>query len=628
MTLANGFRLGDWDVLPLEGRLRRDGETRRLRPRAMDVLCRLAEAGGDVVERDTLLTDVWGRTAVTDEPLTATVGELRRVLGDRRGAVRYIETIPKRGYRLLETVAPLEPAVEASDSAAASAPTAATRVRQPLRSVPWVLAGVLLLAVIVYWAGRSGEPTADAVVPTSLAVLPFTDLTAAGDQAWFADGMAEEVLNLLAKIPALRVASRTSSFSFRDANVPIGEIARQLRVSHVLEGSVRRSGDRVRITAQLISAEDGYHLWSDAYDRELDDLFAIQDDIAAKIVNALQVRMLDDLPEVAATDPAAYTQFLQANYLALQGSRESLAEATGLYLESLEIDATYAPAWSNLAGTYANQAAAGFLDYDGGYAKSREAALEAIATDPAYAAGYGQLAWVALWHDGDMNAAARHLETALTLAPRDAALLGHAAVLVMALGRVGDALALHEYSVARSPVDPVAQYNLALSHKYADDLQAAAAGFRKVLQLSPDYTAARYHLGETLLLDGRAQEALDAWSEDGDDAYRLKGLALAHHSLGNAEAAAQALDELTARFGAQWPSEVAHVHAWRGDIDAAFEWLDREYAAYGAGGWGEWKLQPLYANLHDDPRWQAFLERVGATDEQLARVEFEIPIPE
>ncbi|MDZ7645559.1 MAG: winged helix-turn-helix domain-containing protein [Woeseiaceae bacterium] len=628
MALRDGFRLGDWEVLPLEGRLQRDGESRRLRPRAMDVLCRLAEAGGDVVERDTLLSDVWGRTAVTDEPLTATVGELRRALGDRRDAVRYVETIPKRGYRLLEPAVPLNrrPAdVEAPGTP--PEPAAPARVRPRLGPAPAVVAILLAVAIAAFWLGRQGEP-GGTEPPRSVAVLPFTDLTPAGDQAWFGDGMAEEVLSLLARIPSLRVASRTSSFSFRDAALPVGEIARALRVSHVLEGSVRQAGDSVRVTAQLVSARDGYNLWAATYDRNMDDLFAIQEDIALQIVDALRISLSREIPARISTTPGAYTLYLQANYLAKQGSADSLLQATSLYLEALDLDADFAPAWSELAAAYANQAAAGYLAYDEGYEKSREAARQAIAAEPRHAPGHERLGWIALWYDGDMRAAARHFRTALDIAPYDPELLGSAAVLVMALGRIDDAIALHEYSFARSPVDPVAAHNLALSYKYAGRLEDAETTFRKVLQLSASYTAARYHLGETLLLMGRIDEALAIWQTEPDEAYRMKGLALAHYSLGNEAEAGRALAELTERFGTQWPSEIAHVHAWRNEPDAAFDWLDREYDTYGAGGWGEWKLQPLYANLHDDPRWQSFLERVNATDDILAAIDFEVDLPD
>jgi len=549
------------------------------------------------------------------------------VLGDRRGAARYIETIPKRGYRLLEPVVPLAPSQRAAPEAGAIEPAVAKPARTRLGA--FVLAFVAVVVIALAWFALRDRPASvPSTEATSLAVLPFTDLTPAGDRAWFADGMAEEVLNLMARVPSLRVAARTSSFSFRDSQVPVSEIANALNVTHVLEGSVRQSDDRLRVSVQLVNAADGFQLWTETYDSDLDDLFAIQDDIAAEIVSALQLRLLGGPPEVIVTQPEAYTLYLRANYLVRELNEANLREATDLYLRSLDIDPGYAPSWAELSATYANRAASGYTGYDDGYSKAREAAQQAIEADRSYARGYERLAWVALWYDGDMRSAARHLQTALALSPASPIVIGTAAVLEMALGRVDRAIRLHEYSAARSPLDPVEMYNLGLSYKYADRLDEAEAAFRRVLELSSNYTGSRYHLGETLLLAGRTREALETWESVPDDAYRIKGRALAYFTLGRHEAADEALAELTRRFGAQWPSEVAHVHAWRGELDAAFDWLEREYETYGAGGWGEWKLQPLYANLHDDPRWQAFLERVGATDEALAAIDFRVSLPD
>jgi len=458
----------------------------------------------------------------------------------------------------------------------------------------------------------------------TIAVLPFVDMTAAQDQAWFADGIAEEILNLLVRVSSLRVASRTSSFTFRDSALAIEEIARQLHVSHVIEGSVRRAGGRVRVTAQLISADSGFHVWSATYDRRIDDVFAIQDDIAAQIVAALQVETAGELPVATVADASAYALFLQARYQAERGSQRALVQATELYRQSLAIDPDYAPAWSELAAAYINQASSGFLDYHQGYEQAQAAALKSIETDPRHAQGYDQLAWIAFWYEASLPAALDYAHRAMAIDPASPKRFDALALLLTAVGRQGDAITLHEHIAARSPVDPLAIHNLALAYLYNDQLEDAARGFRKVVQLSPDYAGARYHLGETLLLMGRAEEAAQAWAAESDEAYRLKGEALAAFTLGDTARADAALASLTEEWGEQWPSEIAHVHAWRGELDQAFLWLEKEYRTYGAGGWGEWKLQRLYDNLRDDPRWQAFLRRVGVADEQLAALAREL----
>ena len=498
------------------------------------------------------------------------------------------------------------------------------------RTMDRAIIAVLSLAVLFFAAERflwnAGTGTT-ASTTKSIAVLPFQDMTAAQDQAYFADGLAEELLNLLAQNPALRVAARTSSFSFRDAALPIGEIGRQLGVEHVLEGSVRRDGDRVRVTAQLIATDSGFHVWSQTYDERFSDIFSIQDRMSAQIATALQATVLGEPLHVRKTDPQAYELFLQAKYHAVKGSGQDMQEATDLYLRAVAIDPDYAPGWSELAAVYINQASNGFIDYDDGYRQAREAAQRSVRIDPQHAHGYDQLAWVAFWYEADTGAAIGYLRKALAIAPNDPDLLGGAAVLVQALGRPDDAIRLHEYSVIRSPVDATAVYNLGLAYKYAGRYAAAERSFRRVLQLSPDYASARYHLGETLLLTGQARAALDAWKEESDDAYRVKGMALGLYTLGDQARADAALRELIDNWGERWPSEVAHVYAWRGERDPAFAWLEREYATYGAGGWGEWKLQPLYRNLHGDPRWQAYLERAGASEAQLSRYRLEVAIP-
>jgi adenylate cyclase len=432
---------------------------------------------------------------------------------------------------------------------------------------------------------------------------------------------------VLARNASLRVAARTSSFRFRGANLPIREIADQLGVEHVLEGNVRRDGDRVRVTAQLIEADTEFHVWSQTYDEPFDDIFSIQDRMATQIADALQATVLGEPVHVRQTDPQAYTLFLQARYLASRGSPRDLRESTDLYQQGLAIDPDYAPAWSALASVYMNRTADGALPFDEGYNLAREAALRAVTADPGHAQGYGALAWIAFWYDADIGAAIGYVNMAFEVGPTEASQAGIIGVLLQALGRNDEAIALAEYTVARSPVDGVAAYNLALAYKYAHRLEDAERGFRRVLQLSPDYAGASYHLGETLLLAGRPEEAIETWEEEADDAYRTKGLALGYYALNETARADAALTALIDGWGEQWPSEIAHVYAWRGERDAAFEWLEREYAATGAAGWGEWKLQPLYDNLRDDPRWQAFLERVGVSDAQLAQYRLEIELP-
>ena len=465
------------------------------------------------------------------------------------------------------------------------------------------------------------------VQQNTIAVLPFLDLSSAGDQEYFSDGIAEELLNLLAQVPRLRVAARTSSWSFKGKDTPVAEIGKTLNVAHVLEGSVRTSGDRMRITAQLISAADGFHLWSEAYDVPAGDIFEVQDRISASIVDALTIEVLGDMPKSEQTEPAAHTLFLEGRYLERQGSPESMARATDLFEQSLALDEGYVSARVALAVALINQTLGGLRPWDEGHELARSQLLRALEYDPENGGAHAQLAWIAQFYDGDLAAAAAFVERALELAPGDPTLIGNASVLLGALGRLEEAIALQEYSVEQTPVDPRAHFNLGLAYYFMRRLDDAEASIRKVLILSPDYSSARYRLGTILLFKGDAEAALEAFEDEDDEAFRVKGRALATHALGRPEESDAALRELIDRWGQQWPSEVAQVHAFRGEQDEAFEWLERDYEVAGAAGWGEWRSMLLYDNLRDDPRWHQFLERVGVSDEQLRKISLDLKLP-
>ncbi|MBW2472604.1 MAG: hypothetical protein JRE18_11045, partial [Deltaproteobacteria bacterium] len=296
------------------------------------------------------------------------------------------------------------------------------------RRLNYAIIGLLVIAVAVLTVTHSvfDQPSEPARPPqNSIAVLPFANLSPDPDQAYFSDGLAEELLNLLAKIPELRVTSRTSAFSFRDAGLDVPTVAARLNVAHVLEGSVRRSGDTVRITAQLIDARRDVHLWSEVYDRPLTDIFAVQDEIAAAVVTALEVQLLHGAPKVSATDPEAYALFLQARHAYRQGSPDSFLTSERLLQRSLAIEPDYAPAWEALSTVYSYQVITGLLPYADGRANALRAAERALDIEPGYAPAHGHLGWDAMTNERDYVAAAAHFRRARSLAPRNAAVLGN-----------------------------------------------------------------------------------------------------------------------------------------------------------------------------------------------------------
>ncbi len=461
----------------------------------------------------------------------------------------------------------------------------------------------------------------------SIAVLPFVNMSPDRDQEYFSDGISEELLNQLAKIHELRVIARTSSFSFKGQNVDIAEIAKRLDVAHVLEGSVRRSGKKIRITAQLIRAADSSHLWSETYDRELDDIFAVQDEIAGAVVAQLKVKLLSPAPKTRTADPRAYALFLQARALGREFTAEGYTAAIDLYRKALAIDPDYAAAWVGLTSIYINQAVDGVRPTDECYRLAREAVTKALALDPDDAEAYARLSRIELDYDGNLAGAAEHMARALELAPDDSGILTNAATLARSLGHLETAIAIGETAAARDPVGTSAHANLGRGYLYAGQPDPAIANLRKALALSPGYLSARYYVGMALLLKNEPQAALaEIQLEPEQGPWRLIGLSIVWNALGKKTESDAALAELIRKYGRDSAFNIAYVMASRGETDRAFEWLEKA-VAYHDTGLADILAEPRFASLHDDPRWPPFLRKLGKAPEQLANIRFDVKLP-
>jgi len=501
------------------------------------------------------------------------------------------------------------------------------------RKLDFAIIGVLAIAVVLLVADRFvlhhglNEESAIPIAEHSIAVLPFVNMSSDKEQEYFSDGIAEELLNLLAKIPQLQVTARTSSFAFKGKETGIPEIARALHVAHVLEGSVRKSGNSVRITAQLIRAGTDTHLWSQTYDRKLDDIFAIQDEIAADVVKQLKVRLLGAAPTVRATNPDAYSLYLQAVQLGLQSTATAYQQSNALYRQVLSIDPQYAPAWNELARNFFNGTTLGQLSNKEGFAQAREATLKALAIDPDYAPGHARLGRIALEGDNDLAAAARHLQRALTLDPSDLDVLRNSAVLLGCLGRLNEALVLDGAVARRDPVNVTTHFNFAVHQRLAHRFDEAIESFRTVLNLAPGHGVAHAELGKTLLLKGDAHGALAEMEQETIEVYKSIGLPLVYHALGrNAESDA-ALAALIAKYEKDRPATIASVYAFRGETDQAFVWLSHA-VEYGDPDLSDVATENLLDKIHGDSRWDVFLRKVGYAPEQLAKIAFKLSLPQ
>ncbi len=499
------------------------------------------------------------------------------------------------------------------------------------RKLDFAIIGVLTVAVVLLLTDRFvlrhgvNETTAVAIAENSIAVLPFVNMSEEKANEYFSDGISEELLNLLAKIPQLKVAARTSSFSFKGKGVEIPEIARQLRVANVLEGSVRRSGDQLRITAQLVRAAEGYHLWSETYDRKMDEIFKIQDEIAGEVVKELKVKLLGAAPKVRTTDPKAYALFLQGRELGRQQTAEAFVKSDALFRQVLEIDPRYAPAWDELARNFRNKYGMGLLSSQEGYARAREAAEKALAIDPEYAPAPAQLGTIAMY-ENDLAGAARHFQRALALDRTDLDVLRSTTAFLQSLGRLDEALALHEAVVRRDPVNVTALYNLGYFQRQARRCDAAIASLRTVLSLSPGRGGAHYQLETALVEKGDAAAALAEIEQEKNEVLRMVGLPLAYCALGRKADADAALHALIAKYEKDWSYNIAYVYAFCGQSDKAFEWLDKA-VAYQDAGLSEIVPQTLFAKIHSDPRWLPFLRKLGKAPEQLAQIKFKVTLP-
>ena len=454
-------------------------------------------------------------------------------------------------------------------------------------------------------------PEKDAPGEKSIAVLPFVNMSDDGANEYFSDGLSEELLNLLAKIPELKVAARTSSFQFKGQTGDIDTIAKQLKVANVLEGSVRKAGNQVRITAQLIKADDGYHLWSETYDRTLENIFAVQDEIAAAVVEALKITLLGAAAPVSKqANPEAYALFLQGRYWYNLASKENADKSVDAYQRAIDIDPDYAPAWAGLAISTVYRAGQGWVELDAGVRKARMAAERAVALDPELALGWVSMAKVHGDYKWNWTAANEYMQKALALEPNASDVQYAAGRLAGTLGQLDEAVALYRQAHATDPLNQRAIDAVASILEVAGHLQEAEEVERHLYALNPDYAGIHTTISWILLRQGKAEEALAEVEKETDEFWGglLKHLSL--YSLGrHAEADAEFADfiEKFHDFGAY---QIAESYGWRNQHDEAFKWLNIAFDQRDPGMASLLKDHTL-RNLQHDPRWEVLLEKMG-----------------
>jgi serine/threonine protein kinase/thioredoxin-like negative regulator of GroEL len=493
-------------------------------------------------------------------------------------------------------------------------PSSWSNVQIRRKSLIAALTVVAVLAIATgVWVTKSRTRSAPSKVSAgtaSIAVMPFVNMSSDKEQEYFSDGLSEELLNHLVRIPGLRVAARTSSFQFKGKNEDLRTVAEKLNVNSILEGSVRKEGKKVRITAQLINASDGFHMWSETYDRDLDDVFAVQEDIARAVANTLRVKLLGATTvalSVGTYNPEAYNAYLQGRYFFERRDRKSLEKALGYYEQAITLDSRYALAWAQIALLRANQADRGYLPIKEGYEKARTAAEKALALDPNLADANLAFAWIKATYDWDWAAADASYQRALALEPGNAMVVRTAGGLAASLGRLDEALALHRRAVELDPLSASARMNLGTYAYYAGHYDEAVAAFRNLLELDPSIPVIHHDLARVYLAQGRLQQALEEIQQEPEPVWRLFGQVLVYHALDKKDDADAALSEFVAKYSDDSAYQVASAYAFRGQTAKAFEWLDKAYTRRDPG-LSDIKIDPLLLSIRSDARYSAFLK--------------------
>jgi TolB-like protein/Tfp pilus assembly protein PilF len=490
--------------------------------------------------------------------------------------------------------------------------------RRQRRRVLALAGGVALLALLVAggirYTNRTSRPPFSG--SPSIVVLPFANLSGDAEQDYFADGITEEIQGALAQISGLRVIGRTTSFALRGNAPEMREVARKMGLTAILEGSVRRSGPRIRVSAQVVDARDGFQLWSQTFDREAGDVLAVQDEIGRAVASALELKLLPGAKRDGSArpvDPEVYNQYLLARRFLAPSSLDGFVRAAAASQKAISLSPGFAPAWATLAAS-----AAGIADWveapDEIQANQRQAisaAARAIELDPRLAEAYAIRAQLLVQTTWDWEAAGEDFDRALALAPGDADILRKKGAWLLApQGRLSESIDLLRRSTELDPLSASAWSSLGLVQVGAGQGDDGERSLLRALEIDPENDYARYALGVRQLVAGRPAAALAQANQASQGMWRLHGAALAEHDLGHTREASDALAELTARYAFPSPYQIAEVHAWRGEADEAFAWLEKALQARD-GGLLLLQWDPLLARIRGDPRMAALQKRLN-----------------
>lgn len=619
--MATIYRFGDFTLDP-ERRTLRAGEDELVLPEsAYLVLETLVRNAPDTVDKKTLMDVGWPDAAVVQDNLVQAVHTIRSVLGGNAKKPRFVQTVHRRGYRFVAPVTRIERDPGAPDSPLATVGQEATRPRsRGRRAARWVVAALLTAAAVAVVVTMGRNSSVEPHHVRTIAVLPLDNLSGDPEQEYFADGMTDALITELARLDTVDVISRTSVMRFKDTRRSVPEIAGELGVDAVVEGTVTRFADRVRVIAQLVDSSDR-HIWGESYEAELSDVLQLQRAVSVAIAEEIGAR-IDPEPNAASpsrVDPRAHEAVLRGNYVLRDRTEEAIRRAQAYFRQAIDVEPSYAPAYAGLAYSYNILANYGFAPSTEARPLARAAAERAVSLNPGLADAHLALALVAAEYDWDFETAEREFQLALSQQPSSPVARSGYAHLLVALGDLDRAVEELRRAHRLDPLSEIIAANigwlLALDRR---DVEAEQK-LTEVLEFNPDFAVAQYYLGVLYDRQGRWDEAIAALTRarelSRDASYAAGGLAHALARSGRVAEARTILDELLQRSRTTYVSPVglAVAHFGLGETDEAFARLRQAFVE--RKGWLlHLAVEPALDGYRDDPRYRELIDEIGLPD--------------
>src|SRR5262245_16368464 len=619
-----------FEVDTASGELRRQGLKIRLQDQPFRLLVLLLERAGDVVTREEVREKLWPADTYVDfdHSLNTAVRKLREALGDSAETPRYVQTLARRGYRFIAPVAP-RPTAQVPDSAKADVASASPATRPALPSrrlfIPAIVVAICAAALVVYWLVPRRGPAAQSGRRLTLAVLPFDNLTGDADQEYLSDGLTEEMITQLARLEPdrLRVLARSSTWKYKRADRDIGRLSRELGADYVLEGSLRRAGERVRVTAQLVRADDQSHVWAETYERHFRDVLILQSELAETVARTIAVTLTPDaharFARAVPVSAEAYQDYLRGRFFWNRRTEAALRQALEYFQKAIAADPAYAPAYSGLADSYSSLGASsvvGGLPPRQAMPEAKAAALKALQIDGTLAEAHDSLARIHLLYEWDLAASEKEFRRALELDPNYTVAHHWYSHCLLPLGRTEESLAESKRALELEPLQLVVGIHLGWHYLYARQYDQSIEQFRKTLELDPAFPQTQRYAAWAYLQKGMHAEAIAALRAALNPIERkpeIEGeLGYALAVAGRRNEALAMLDGLEHLSATRYvsPYSVALVHTGLGDRDQALTWLERAYVER-SDSMPYLRLEPMLDGLRSDHRFVALVERVG-----------------